>query len=149
VTRFVLSALDVFTEDLAAHVFHSSCGRPVRGALPLPTGPEQEEQQRLEVDWTRCRGHGLCAHLIPELIHVDGHGYPVILNIPVPSWLEKDAEQAVHMCPELALRLTDAAAPAATRTAPVSIPAPQLRTGLVGGASGGRKQITAGSDFQT
>ena len=41
-TRFVLSALDVFTEDLAAHVFHSSCGRPVRGILPLPTGPEQE-----------------------------------------------------------------------------------------------------------
>ena len=42
VTRFVLSALDVFTEDLAAHVFHSSCGRPVRGILPLPSGPEQE-----------------------------------------------------------------------------------------------------------
>jgi ferredoxin len=143
VTRFVLSALDVFTEDLAAHVFHSSCGRPVRGVLPLPTGPEQEEQQRLVVDWTRCHGHGLCAHLIPELIHVDGQGYPVILNIPVPSWLEKDAEQAVHMCPELALRLTSAA-PAPTRTAPVSIPAPQLRTGLVGGASSGRKQITAG-----
>src|SRR5580700_2376014 len=143
VTRFVLSALDVFTEDLAAHVFHSSCGRPVRGVLPLPTGPEQEEQQRLVVDWTRCRGHGLCAHLIPELIHVDGNGYPVILNIPVPNWLEKDAEQAVHMCPELALRLTDAA-PAPTRTAPVSLPAPQRRTGLVGGASSGRKQITAG-----
>src|SRR6516162_10440582 len=61
VTRFVLSALDVFTEDLAAHVFHSSCGRPVRGVLPLPTGPEQEAQQRLVVDWTRCHGHGLCA----------------------------------------------------------------------------------------
>src|SRR5205823_3256073 len=29
VTRFVLSALDVFTEDLAAHVFHSSCVSPV------------------------------------------------------------------------------------------------------------------------
>ena len=39
VTRFVLSALDVFTEDLAAHVFHSSCGRPVRGVLPLPGRP--------------------------------------------------------------------------------------------------------------
>ena len=39
-TRFVLSALEVFTEDLAAHVFHSSCGRPVRGVLPLPSGPE-------------------------------------------------------------------------------------------------------------
>src|SRR6202522_332357 len=91
VTRFVLSALDVFTEDLAAHVFHSSCGRPVRGVLPLPTRPEQEEQEGLGVDWTRCQGHGLCAHLVPELIHVDAQGYPVLLDIPVPHWLEKDA----------------------------------------------------------
>src|SRR5215467_6985622 len=143
VTRFVLSALDVFTEDLAAHVFHSSCGRPVRGVLPLPSGPEQEEQQRLVVDWTRCHGHGLCAHLVPEMIHVDAQGYPVILNIPVPAWLEKDAQQAVHMCPALALRLTSVN-PAPARTAPVAIPAPSLRTGLVGGGSGSRKQITAG-----
>src|SRR5216683_1630712 len=141
VTRFVLSALDVFTEDLAAHVFHSSCGRPVRGVLPLPTGPEQEEQRRLVVDWTRCHGHGLCAHLVPELIHSDAQGYPVLLNIPVPAWLEKDAQQAVHMCPTLALRLTSATPPP-TRTAPVAIPAPSLRTGLVSDASGSRKQIT-------
>jgi NADH:ubiquinone oxidoreductase subunit F (NADH-binding)/ferredoxin len=143
VTRFVLSALDVFTEDLAAHVFHSSCGRPVRGILPLPSGPEQEQQQRLVVDWTRCHGHGLCGHLVPELIHVDSQGYPVLLNIPVPSWLEKDAEQAVHMCPALALRLTNSPS-GPTRTGPVAIPAPNLRTGLLGGASSTRKQITAG-----
>jgi ferredoxin len=143
VTRFVLSALDVFTEDLAAHVFHSSCGRPVRGVLPLPAGPEQEAQQHLVVDWTRCHGHGLCAHLVPEIIHVDSQGFPVILNIPVPAWLEKDAQQAVHMCPTLALRLTKAA-PAPPRSAPMAIPAPSLRTGLIGGGSGSRKQITAG-----
>jgi NADH:ubiquinone oxidoreductase subunit F (NADH-binding)/ferredoxin len=142
VTRFVLSALDVFAEDLAAHVFHSSCGRPVRGILPLPTGLEQEERQRLVVDWTRCHGHGLCAHLLPEMIHLDAHGYPVILDIPVPAWLEKDAQQAVHMCPTLALRLSKSA-PVATRTAPVAIPAPILRTGLIG-AGASRKEITAG-----
>src|ERR1700749_2264032 len=61
VTRFVLSALDVFPEDLAAHVFHASCGRPVRGVLPLPTGPEVQTRQRLVVDWAPCQGHGLCA----------------------------------------------------------------------------------------
>src|SRR6266516_2697180 len=143
VTRFVLSALDVFTEDLAAHVFHSSCGRPVRGMLPLPAGPEQEEQQHLMVDWTRCHGHGLCAHLVPEIIHPDSQGFPVILDIPVPAWLEKDAQQAVHMCPALALRLTSAA-PTSPRSGPVAIPAPSLRTGLVGGGSSNRKQITAG-----
>src|SRR5436305_370681 len=138
VTRFVLSALDVFTEDLAAHVFHSSCGRPVRGILPLPTGPEQETQQRLVVDWTRCQGHGLCAHLVPELIPLDPQGYPVLLHIPVPAWLEKDAQQAVHLCPALALRLTTAA-PTPARSAPMAIPAPTLRTGLIGGGSGSRK----------
>ncbi len=142
-TRFVLSALEVFTEDLAAHVFHSSCGRPVRGVLPLPDGPEQERQRRLVIDWTRCQGHGLCAHLVPELIHLDAQGYPVMLNIPVPDWLEKDAEQAVHMCPALALRLTSTTAPAA-RPAPVAMPAPTLRTGLLSSGNVGRKQITAG-----
>jgi hypothetical protein len=77
------------------------------------------------------------------MVHLDSQGYPVILNIPVPTWLEKDAQQAVHMCPELALRLTSAT-PAPTRTGPIAIPAPNLRTGLVGGGSSGRKQITAG-----
>jgi ferredoxin len=93
------------------------------------------------VDWTRCEGHGLCAHLVPEIVHLDAHGYPVILNIPVPAWLEKDAQQAVDMCPALALRLATPI-PAPNRTGPLPIPAPVLRSGLVGG--GGRRQITAG-----
>ncbi len=77
------------------------------------------------VDWTRCQGHGLCAHLIPEIVHLDAQGYPVILNIPVPAWLEKDAQQAVRMCPALALRLsTSTLMP--TRSVPVTIPAPVL-----------------------
>jgi NADH:ubiquinone oxidoreductase subunit F (NADH-binding)/ferredoxin len=141
VTRFVLSALDVFTEDLAAHVFHSSCGRPVRGMLPLPDSAETQAQKRLIVDWTRCRGHGLCAHLIPEIIHLDDQGYPVMLNIPVPEWLEKDAQHAVDMCPSLALRLANAT-PANKGRAPLPLPAQSLRTGLLGSAAT-RRQITA------
>ena len=64
VTRFVLSALDVFTEDLAAHVFHSSCGRPVREILPLPTGPEQDRSSsisRFRPGWRRTRGGRLAS----------------------------------------------------------------------------------------
>src|ERR1700729_4094448 len=53
-TRFVLSALEVFTEDPAAHVFHSTCGRPVRGMLPLPDGPETARANQLMGDWVRC-----------------------------------------------------------------------------------------------
>ncbi len=145
-TRFVLSALEVFTEDLAAHVFHTTCGRPVRGVLPLPDGPEAAEAKQLVVDWVRCEGHGLCAHLVPELIHLDRTGYPVIMPIPVPPWLQKDAQQAVDMCPALALRL--AADPKkrgsgqiGPSTGPIPVPAPTVRTSLLGG---GRRSITAG-----
>jgi len=100
--RFVVSALDVFADDLSAHLFRGSCGRPVRGVLPLR--PDDDEV-RLEVDWTRCRGHGLCAHLVPELVQPDEQGYPVFLDMPVPAWLMREARQAVEMCPSLALRL--------------------------------------------
>jgi NADH:ubiquinone oxidoreductase subunit F (NADH-binding)/ferredoxin len=153
-TRMVLSALEVFTEDLAAHVFHSSCGRPVRGILPLPAGPETDNEKQLIVDWVRCEGHGLCAHLVPELIHLDSNGFPVIMNIPVPPWLEKDAQQAVEMCPALALRLAvDPRKSVGKRDpGPVPIAAPVVRSGLLGGGGrqlgaggvGGRRAIGAG-----
>jgi NADH:ubiquinone oxidoreductase subunit F (NADH-binding)/ferredoxin len=153
--RMILSALEVFTEDLAAHVFHSSCGRPVREILPLPAGPETDSDKQLIVDWVRCEGHGLCAHLVPELIHLDSNGFPVIMNIPVPAWLAKDAQQAVEMCPSLALRLAadprKAVGKGGPATGPLPIPAPALRSGLLGGGrqlgaggTGGRRAIGAG-----
>jgi ferredoxin len=98
----VLSALAVFADDLAAHLSRGGCGRPVREYLPLP--PATGEAQ-LAIDWTRCRGHGLCAHIVPELVQLDAHGFPVMLDTPVPPWLERGARQAVEMCPALALRL--------------------------------------------
>jgi NADH:ubiquinone oxidoreductase subunit F (NADH-binding)/ferredoxin len=114
VFRFVLSAIDVFADDLAAHLFRGTCGRRVQGVLPLPKAAPS--QTRLTVDWTRCRGHGLCAHLVPELVQLDGQGYPVFLDIAVPHWLQQEAQQAVQMCPSLALRMV--APPAAPAPAP-------------------------------
>lgn len=114
VFRFVVSALDVFTGDLAAHLFRGTCGRPVRGILPLA---QSDSETRLAVDWTRCRGHGLCAHLVPELVQLDRQGYPEFLDMPVPSWLAQQADQAVQMCPALALTLTRAPARPANVTA--------------------------------
>jgi ferredoxin len=147
-TRMILSALDVFTEDLATHVFHSSCGRPVRGVLPLPSGSSATQQKHLLVDWVRCEGHGLCAHLVPELIHLDSNGFPVVMDIPVPPWLDKDAAQAVEMCPALALRLgTDHKKAGAGSSGssgggrgsggppPIRVSASPPRSGLLGGTS--------------
>jgi NADH:ubiquinone oxidoreductase subunit F (NADH-binding)/ferredoxin len=103
--RFALSALETFTDDIAAHVLHDGCGQPVKDVLPLPPG-DTSAGLRLAVDWARCDGHGLCAHIVPELIRLDGNGYPSFPDTPVPAWLESEARKAVNMCPALALRLT-------------------------------------------
>ena len=109
--RFVLSALAVFADDLAVHESGRGCGRPVRGVLPLP-GDEAsalpsatEPAPVLEVDWSRCDGHGLCAALAPELITLGPHGYPVLGTTPIAPWLAHGARRAVSQCPALALRL--------------------------------------------
>jgi ferredoxin len=102
VSQFVLSALDVFSDDLTTHLFRGSCGRKTRGILPL--GPEESEV-RLKVDWARCDGHGLCAKIAPEMVQLDSQGYPAFLDMPVPFWLEREAQQAVEMCPAMALSL--------------------------------------------
>ena len=111
-SRFVLSALEVFAEDVSAHLNHDGCGRPVRCVLPVPDGLEAGTG-RLEVDWSRCDGHGLCAHILPEMVRLDSNGFPAFTAAPVPSWLEPQARRAVDMCPALALRLTGTSAPGA------------------------------------
>ncbi len=60
---------------------------------------------RIEVDWTRCDGHGLCHALLPERIAVDEWGFPVV---HAPNVTEHDlpaARRTVAACPALALRL--------------------------------------------
>ncbi|WBB99413.1 MULTISPECIES: NADH-quinone oxidoreductase subunit NuoF family protein [unclassified Solwaraspora] len=103
-SRFAISALEVFTEDLAAHAQGDGCGKPVKGVLPLPADAPSGGTKRLSVDWTRCDGHGLCAHVVPEFIRLDANGYPAFPPSPVPVWLEPGARKAVNMCPALALR---------------------------------------------
>jgi ferredoxin len=136
VFRFVVSAIDVFTDDLTAHLFRGTCGRRVQGILPLPG---KDGEMRLSVDWTRCRGHGLCAHLVPEMAQLDGQGYPVFLDTPVPPWLMSEAQQAVQMCPTLALRLVSAPPPPPP---PPPKPAKQ-QPALKKGGGGGNLQLVA------
>lgn len=69
--------------------------------------------QRLRVDWPRCRAHGVCAGVLPELLWIDQWGYPVVEGDTVPADLLDLARRAVRSCPELALRLV-ATAPAQT-----------------------------------
>jgi ferredoxin len=60
----------------------------------------------LEIDWTRCDGHGVCTALLPQRITNDEWGFPVIASPNVRLEHEKDVRRAVAACPALALRLT-------------------------------------------
>lgn len=60
---------------------------------------------RLEIDWTRCDGHGLCAELLPRRIVRDEWGFPILHPSDVGEPEVPDVRRAVAACPALALRL--------------------------------------------
>ena len=60
---------------------------------------------RLRVDPIACDGRGLCAEVLPELITLDDWGFPVIADQDVPPNLWHEAQEALRLCPMLALRL--------------------------------------------
>ena len=59
----------------------------------------------IDVDWTRCDGHGLCSRLLPEKITLDEWGYPIIDGRGVDPSLVQAARKAAMACPALALRV--------------------------------------------
>jgi ferredoxin len=61
----------------------------------------------IEIDWTRCDGHGLCAQLLPDRIALDDWGFPVISSAPVRADERVHVRRAIGVCPALALRLAD------------------------------------------
>jgi ferredoxin len=65
------------------------------------SGPE-----RLRVDPIACDGRGLCGEVLPELITLDDWGFPMIRDGDVPAGLSAAADEAVRVCPKLALRLS-------------------------------------------
>lgn len=62
--------------------------------------------KQLEIDWTRCDGHGLCAELLPRRITRDEWGFPIIATSAVADDDEFDVRRTIGVCPALALRLT-------------------------------------------
>jgi ferredoxin len=59
----------------------------------------------LVVDRIKCDGRGLCAEILPERIHLDSWGYPIITKGPIPDHLMGLAQRTVDDCPVLALAL--------------------------------------------
>jgi ferredoxin len=66
-----------------------------------------EGVHKLEIDWTRCDGHGLCATLLPDELVLDEWGFPVLRGRPITPGELTNARRAVLACPALALRLTE------------------------------------------
>ncbi|GAA3609606.1 hypothetical protein GCM10022223_27100 [Kineosporia mesophila] len=64
-------------------------------------------ERRLSVDWPACKGHGLCAELVPELITLDEWGYPILADRAVTRGVQSNAKRAVAACPTLALVLEE------------------------------------------
>jgi len=60
---------------------------------------------RMRVDPIACDGRGLCAEVLPELVVLDDWGFPIVSRGDVPDDLLAAAEEAVRLCPLLALRL--------------------------------------------
>jgi ferredoxin len=60
---------------------------------------------RLRLDPIACDGRGLCAEVLPELITLDDWGFPMLRDQDVPLGLRPAAEEAIRLCPKLALRI--------------------------------------------
>ena len=58
---------------------------------------------KLRVNQIACKGHGLCAELLPELVCLDESDFPTVADADVPPHLREHARRAVAACPTLAL----------------------------------------------
>jgi ferredoxin len=75
---------------------------------------------RLRVDPIACDGRGLCAEVLPEMITLDDWGFPIIADEEISPGLMAGADEAIRLCPLLALHLdrSGARAPARRMTTP-------------------------------
>jgi len=62
---------------------------------------------KVTVDADRCRGHGMCLTLCPDVFHMKDDGYSVADPSEVPAGQEAAAKDAIDNCPEQAISETD------------------------------------------
>ncbi|MET9830850.1 ferredoxin [Streptomyces sp. NPDC006385] len=58
------------------------------------------------VDDDRCRGHGVCLTVCPEVFDLGDDGYAVTTMPEVPAAYERAVREAAAMCPERAITTT-------------------------------------------
>lgn len=62
---------------------------------------------KVAVDEDRCRGHGVCCELCPEVFDLSDDGFAEVIVAEVPAELEHAVLDAARNCPERAIS-TDA-----------------------------------------
>jgi ferredoxin len=55
------------------------------------------------VDDQRCRGHGVCVTLCPEVFDLTEDGYAEAIDSDVPTEFESVTREAIDSCPEQAI----------------------------------------------
>jgi ferredoxin len=58
---------------------------------------------KVSVDDERCRGHGVCCAICPDVFALGEDGYAVVRRPEVPAELEEAVRDAVDSCPEHAI----------------------------------------------
>lgn len=61
---------------------------------------------KVSVDDQRCRGHGVCVTLCPEVFSLTDDGYAVAIASDVPTGSEEATREAIDCCPEQAISET-------------------------------------------
>jgi ferredoxin len=58
------------------------------------------------VDADRCRGHGICWSICPEVFDLTDDGYAVVLTPEVPAEHQETVRTALGNCPEHAITVS-------------------------------------------
>ena len=61
---------------------------------------------RATVDDSRCRGHGVCTTICPEVFALNDDGYAEVIVDEVPEAVADSAREAAGACPENAITLS-------------------------------------------
>ena len=61
---------------------------------------------KVTVDDDRCRGHGVCCTLCPEVFTLTDDGYTVVQTPDVPAGFEDAVRAATRSCPEHAITVS-------------------------------------------
>jgi ferredoxin len=61
---------------------------------------------KVTIDEDRCRGHGICCAICPEVFDLSDDGYSVVRTPEVPGKSEDDVRTAVAQCPERAISVS-------------------------------------------